>query len=441
MGLNVENLSALERRFDITIPLEKLQGEIENRLKRLVRTTKLHGFRPGKVPLKIITQMYGTQVQQDVLNDAVHKEFTDTIKELNLQVAGYPRIEAKSLNDNDTSYTFSATFEVYPEIVIGDLSTQSIERPNVQISDVDIDKTLEMIRKQRTVYEPVTTRSAKKGDRVMIDYHGVIDGNDFPGGKAKDIQLILGEGKFLKDFEASLMGMRVGNSKSFEVVFPEDYHGKEIAAKTAIFEVKLNELEAPVVPDVDADFAKSLGIPDGDTKKLREGIQRDLEHEVSKRIRSKIKEQIMQLLLDTTQIEAPSVLINQEIGRLMQNAKSNLEARGMKTKEISFTPDHFKEKAEYRVKLGLILAELVKVHGLKATREQVRSIIEDAAQSYENPEQVIKWHYASSERLQEAESLALEENVVNWALNKINLIDKTVTFDELMGISANDATI
>ncbi|SFE95791.1 trigger factor [Nitrosomonas sp. Nm166] len=440
MASNVENLGALERRFDITISLEKLQGEIENRLKRLVKTTKLHGFRPGKVPLKIVTQMYGTQVQQDVLNDAVHKEFTETIKELNLQVAGYPRIEAKSLNDNNTSYTFSATFEVYPEIVIGDLSTQSIERPNVEVSDTDIDKTLEMIRNRRMVYEPVT-RSAKKGDRVKIDYHGVIDGSDFPGGKAKDTQLILGDGRFLKDFETSLMGMRVGNNKSFEVVFPEDYHGKEVAGKTVIFEVKLNELEEPVLPDVNADFAKSLGISDGDIKKLRESIQRDLEHEVSKRIRSKVKEQIMQLLLDTTQIEAPSVLINQEIEQLMQNAKSNLEARGMKSRGISLTPDLFKEKAEYRVKLGLILAELVKVHALKATREQVRSIIEDAAQSYENPEQVIKWHYASSERLQEAESLALEENVVNWVLNKINLIDKTITFDELMGISANDATI
>ena len=433
MGSNVENLGALERRFDITISLEKLQDEIGNRLKRLVKTTKLQGFRPGKVPLKIVTQMYGAQVQQDVLNDEVHKEFTDTIKELNLQIAGYPRFEAKSLNDNSAFYVFSATFEVYPEIVVGDLGKQSIERPNVQVGDADIDKTLDMIRKQRVTYELVT-RSAKKGDQVKIDYHGVIDSNDFAGGKAKDIQLILGDGKFLKDFEASLVGMKVGNNKSFDVVFPEDYHGKDVSGKTVTFEVKLNELEAPVLPSMDADFAKLLGIPDGDIKKLREGIQQDLEREVSKRARSKIKEQIMQSLLDTTQIEAPSILINQEIERLMQNAKSNLEARGMETKEISLTTDLFKEKAEYRVKLGLILAELIKVHALKATPEQVRSIIEGAAQSYENPEQVIKWHYASSERLQEAESLALEENVVDWALKKIKLIDKTVTFDELMGI-------
>lgn len=434
MGSNVENLGTLERRFDITISLEKLQDEIENRLKRLAKTTKLHGFRPGKVPLRIITQMYGVQVQQDVLNDAVHKEFKDTVKENNLQVAGYPRFEAKVPNDSEALYTVSATFEVYPEIVLGDLSKQNIERPTVQIGETDIDKTLDMICKQRVTYEPVS-RSVKKGDRVKIDYHGVIDGNDFGGGKAEDIQLIIGDGKFLKDFETSLIGMKVGNNKSFDVVFPEDYHGKDVAGRTVTFEVKLNELEAPVLPNVDAEFAKLLGIPDGDIKKLREGIQKDLEREVSKRIRSKIKEQIMQAFLDTTKIEAPSALVNKEKDRLMQNAKSDLEARGMKTKEIPFPSDLFKEKAEYRVKLGLILAELVKVHALKATPEQVRSIIEDAAQSYENPEQVVKWHYASSERLQEAESLALEENVVNWALNKIKLIDKTVTFDELMGIS------
>lgn len=434
MGSNVENLSTLERRFDITISLEKLQDEIENRLKRLAKTTKLHGFRPGKVPLKIITQMYGVQVQQDVLNDAVHKEFKDAVKEHNLQVAGYPRFEAKVTDDNETRYTVSATFEVYPEIVLGDLSKQNIERPTVQIGETDIDKTLDMICKQRVIYEPVS-RSAKKGDRVKIDYHGVIDGDDFDGGRTEDIQLIIGDGKFLKDFEASLIGMKAGNNKSFDVVFPEDYHGKDIAGKTVTFEVKLKELEEPIWPNVDADFAKLLGIPDGDIKKLREGIQRDLEREVSKRVRSKIKEQIMQTFLDAAQIEAPNVLINQEKDRLMQNARSDLEARGMKAKEIPLTSDFFKEKAEYRVKLGLILAELVKVHALKATSEQVRSIIEDAAQSYENPEQVVKWHYASAERLQEAESLALEENVVNWALEKIKLIDKTVTFDELMGIS------
>ena len=435
MGSNVENLGALERRFDITVSRENLQNEIDNRLKRIAKTTKLHGFRPGKVPLKIVTQMYGLQVQQDVLNDAVHKEFKEAVKEHNLQVVGYPRFEEK-LSDGDaaTIYTVSATFEIYPEVVLGDLSKHNIERPEVQVSEADIDKTLEMICKQRTTYESVE-RPAKAGDRVKINYRGMIAGKDFDGGSANDVQLILGDGKFLKDFENSLIGMRSGDDKSFNVAFPEDYHNKDLAGKTVTFEVKLISLEEPVIPIVDENLAKSLGIDDGDLRKLREGIQKDLEREVSRRIRTKLKEQVMQVLLDSTPLEVPNILVNQEIERLMQDAKNDLEARGMKSKEIPLSAELFKGKAEYRIKLGLILSELVKEHGLKATSEQVRSIIEDVAQSYENPEQVVKWHYASPDRLKEAEALALEENVVSWALGKIKQIDKSVSFDELMGIS------
>ena len=435
MGSNVENLGALERRFDITVSRENLQNEIDNRLKRIAKTTKLHGFRPGKVPLKIVTQMYGPQVQQDVLNDAVHKEFKETVKEHNLQVVGYPRFEEK-LSDGDaaTIYTVSATFEIYPEVVLGDLSKHNIERPEVQVSEADIDKTLAMICKQRTTYESVE-RAAKAGDRVKINYRGMIAGKDFDGGSANDVQLILGDGKFLKDFENSLTGMRPGDDKSFDVVFPEDYHNKDLAGKTVTFEVKLISLEEPVIPIVDENLAKSLGIDDGDLRKLREGIQKDLEREVSRRVRTRLKEQVMQVLLDSTPLEVPNILVNQEIERLMQDAKNDLEARGMKSKEIPLSVDLFKGKAEYRIKLGLILSELVKEHGLKATSEQVRSIIEDVAQSYENPEQVVKWHYASPDRLKEAEALALEENVVSWALGKIKQIDKSVSFDELMGIS------
>lgn len=433
MASIIENLEGLERRFDILISSEQLQGEVEKRLKQLSKTTKLHGFRPGKIPLKMITQMYGSQVQQDVLNDAVHKEFRETVKTHDLRVAGYPKFEAKSPS-TEGSYTFSATFEVYPEITIGDFSQQSLQRPNVTVGDADIDKTLEMVRKQRITYKSAD-RPVAKNDRVKIDYHGIIDGNEFAGGKANDMQLVIGEGRFLKDFETALMGMKVGENKSFEVVFPEDYHGKEIAGKTAIFEVNLKEIEEPELPMIDADFAKQLGIQDGDLKKLREGILQDLEREVTKRIKSKVKEQVMELLLNTAQVMVPNVLVLQEAERLMQDAKNNLEARGMNMNQIPLTSDSFKEKAEYRVKLGLILAELVKVHALKASREQVRAIIEEVAQGYENPEQVIKWHYASSDRLQEAESLALEENVVNWVLSKISLVDKPLTFDELMGIS------
>lgn len=434
MGSNVENIGALERRFDITISMEKLQGEIDSRLKRLAKTTKLHGFRPGKVPLNIVTQMYGMQVQQDVLNDAVHKEFKDTITEHNLQVVGYPRFEAKITGESESQYTVSATFEVFPEIILGDLGKQKIERPAAQINDADIDKTLERICKQRVTYHKVQ-RPARNGDRVNIDFHGTLNGNEFAGGKASDVYLILGDGKYLKEFETPIAGMGVGQKKSFDVAFPEDYHSKDLAGKTVTFEVKLNELEEPVLPEVNVEFAKSLGIPDGDLSKLREGIRNDLDREVSRRVRAKLKEQIMQALLDATQFVAPIVLVNQEKERLLQSAKSDLESRGIKSNKMPLNADSFQEKAEYRVKLGLILSELVNAHGLKPTAGQIRSLIEEAAQSYENPEQVVKWHYASEDRLKEAEALALEENVANWALSKITITDRAVTFDELMGIS------
>ncbi len=435
MQSNVENLGALERRLDISISQDKVKGEVDSRLKQLAKTTKLHGFRPGKVPLKIVEQKYGAQIHQDVLGDIIQKEFNETVKSLDLKIAGYPDFQAKETSEDVNGlYTFSATFEVYPEIILGDLSQHSVEKPVVQVSDADIDKTIEMIRKQQVQFQPAE-RPAKTDDRVKIDFHGVLDGKDFAGGKAENVELVIGEGKFLKDFENALIDLDIAQEKSFDVTFPEEYHSKDMAGKTVTFTVKLHEINMPVLPEVNAEFAKLLGIPDGDLEKVRVGIRQDLEREVLKRTRSKLKEQVMQCFLDTTQIEAPNVLVNQETERLMKEASENFESRGMKAKDIQLSPEMFKDKADNRIKLGLILAELVKVHDLKATPEKVRSIIEEMAQNYDNPEQVVKWHYASAERLKEIQSLALEDNVVLWALEKVKMVDKAVTFDEMMGIS------
>ncbi len=435
MQSNVENLGALERRLDLSVSSEKVNNEVESRLKRLAKTTKMHGFRPGKVPLKIVSQKYGIEIKQDVLGDELQKKFDEAVKELDLKIAGHPRFDTKESSDNDLEeYRFGVIFEVYPDIKLGDLSKQNIEKPVVQIEEKDIDNTIEMIRKKQVQYQPVD-RPAQAGDRVSIDFHGVIEGKDFAGGKAEGINLIIGEGSFLKDFETELVGLSVDQDKSFDVVFPEDYRSKEVAGKAVTFNVKINEITLPVLPEVDAEFAKLLGVPDGDVEKVRVGIKHDLEREVTKRARTKVKEQIMQCFLDTTPIETPNVLVNQEKERLLKEAQENLESQGMKSKDIKLTPDMFKEKAVERIKLGLILSELVKVHDLKATPEKVRSIIEDTAQNYENPEQVVKWHYASAERLKDAQALALEDNVVQWALEKVKLVDKTVTFDEIMGIA------
>ena len=432
MQSNVEELGTLERRLDVSIPQEKIETEVENRLKRLARTAKIHGFRPGKVPLKIVKQQYGPQVRQEVIGDVLKKNFSEAVREKNLKVAGYPHFEPKDITENASQVEFSATFEVYPDVVLGALDTSRVERPSVNVTQSDVDKTLDTLRKQRMQYE-LAGRPAAKGDRLNIDFRGTIDGEEFAGSKAENSSLILGEGRFLKDFEEPLTGMSAGQSKTFEVTFPENYHGKEAAGRTAAFEVKLNSVEAARLPEVNAEFARSLGVEDGDIERLRAEIQTNLEREVANRIKARIKEQVMQCLLDTTSSQAPKALVEAEMERLMHDARRDLASRGVNPKDMPLPQDLFQERAQRRVSLGLILAELVKTHGLQPKPEQVRAMVEDLAQSYENPAEVVKWHYAAPDRLNEAESLALEDNVVQWVLEKVKVEDKPMTLDELMG--------
>lgn len=440
MQTNVEDLGALERRLNVSVPQDTIEMEVESRLKRLARTAKLHGFRPGKVPLKVVAQQYGPQVRQEVIEDTLKRSFSETVRERNLRIAGYPRFEPMLPADGTTDLEFSATFEVYPDIVLGDLSGARLERPVVQVTGSDVDNTLEVLRKQRIEFDPAQ-RSAQRGDRITIDYSGVIDGAEFAGGKAENFSLILGEGRLLKDFEEPIAGMTPGQSKTIEVTFPADYHGKEVAGKTATFTVKVSGVDAPKLPDVDSEFAKSLGVADGDIEKMRNEIQANLEREVNKRVKGRLKDQVMQTLLNATDASPPRVLVENELERLTQEARHDLAARGLSAKNLSLPQDVLQERAQHRVKLGLILGEMVKAHGLHPTPEQVRTIVEDLAQSYENPAEVIKWHYSAPERLGDAEALALEDNVVGWALEKVTVADKTMTLDELMGRPGHDTAI
>ncbi|MCZ6897927.1 MAG: trigger factor [Betaproteobacteria bacterium] len=434
MQSNVETLGPLERRLNVTVPQEKIETEVESRLKRIARTAKIRGFRSGKVPLKIVLQQYGPQVRQEVMGDVLQKSFGEAVLEQKLRVAGYPRFEAKEVTENALQFEFSATFEVYPDVILGDLKSTDIEQPVMQVSPADVDKAIKIMRKQRTQYNAVE-RPVLAGDRVNIDYHGVIDGVEFDGSSANKFLLNLGEGQFLKDFEEQMIGMSTEQSKTFEVTFPVNYHGKEIAGKTATFEVKLNGVEEPKLPELNADFARSLGIAEGDVEKMHGEVQANLEREVSKRIKTRIKENVMKALLDTTTIETPKVLVAVELDRLMQSTRNDLKERGMKVKDVPLPPDLFQEQAQRRVNLGLIMVELVKTYDLHAKPEQVRALVENFAQSYENPGEVVKLHYSSKERLNEAESAVLEDNVVAWVLEKANVVEKVVTFDELMGES------
>ena len=430
MQTNLETLSQLERRLTMVVPADAIDREVENRLKKLSRTVRMPGFRPGKVPVKLVTQQYGPQVRSEVIGDAVQKAFEDAVKEKNLRVAGYPRIERRDAEGDASQLSFSATFEIYPEIKLGDLGAGKIERPSLIIGDVEVDKTIEILRKQRVQYEEVA-RAAQAGDRVTIDFTGSIDGVEFAGGKGTGAALVLGEGRMLPEFEAGITGMKAGETRTFPVSFPADYGAKDVAGKLASFEVALSKVEASRLPDVDADFAKALGVVDGDLGTMREEIKGNVEREVKKRIEGEIKQRVMQLLLDSTQVDLPRSLVEAEIHRLAQQTRNDMESRGINTDAIGH--EMFEPQAKRRVSLGLIIGEMVKVHGVAATPEQVRALVDDFAQTYEQPSEVVKYFYSEPQRLAEFEGLALESNVVKWVLERAKVEDKAVTFDELMG--------
>lgn len=432
MQANVENLGQLQRRLNVAVPLDKIESEVESRLKHLTRTVKLHGFRPGKVPLKVIAQQYGAQVRQEVLGDALQKSFSEAVRERNLRVAGYPKFEAKPPQAGSQQFEYTATFEIYPEVKLGDISGTKISRPVVEVGEEQVAKTLELMRKQRTSYHAVE-RQAKERDQVTLDFHGTIAGEEFAGGQGKDLALVLGGGRLLPDFEKQIAGMRANETKAFELTFPEDYHGKKVAGKTASFEVTLKRVAEPKLPEINVEFAKNFGVQDGDLEKLQRDIKDNLLGEVKTRAQARIKDQAMQALLNATQIELPQSLVDMEIRRLMENTRKDLESRGVKTQDAPMPHDLFQERAKRRVNLGLIIAELIKIHDLRPKPEQVRTIIEEHAQSYEHPDQVVKWYYSAPERLNDIEALVLEDNVVEWVMKQSKVEDKPMGFDELMG--------
>ena len=433
MASNLETLSALERRLSITVPATEIDSEVENRLKRLSRTVKMHGFRPGKVPMKVVAQQFGPQVMQEVLGDAMQKTFGEAVRNQNLKVAGYPRFEPRPLSEGSAEFQYSATFEIYPEVVVGDIAGTAIERPVLEVDAAEVDKTIEIMRKQRAAYGPME-RAAQNADRVKIDFRGTIDGAEFQGSSAKDQPVILGEGRLLPEFEANVTGMKAGESKTFDLRFPDDYHSKEVAGKAAQFEVTVKEVAEPSLPEIDAGFAKSLGVADGDIAKMRAEIKANLEREVKAKLKAHVKEQVMQALLNATKFDAPRSLVEAELQRIQAGARQEFAARGLKVPEGMPLPmEMFQQQAQRRVSLGLILGEVVKAHDLYPKPEQVRTLVEEQAQSFERPEEVVKWFYADPERLREIEAVTMEENVVAWALGVAKVTDKTVNFEELMG--------
>jgi trigger factor len=395
------------------------------------RNVKMSGFRPGKVPFSIVKQQYGDQARHEVLSEELDRVFGEAVTAQKMRVAGYPRIEPKT-SESTTHLEFSAIFEIYPEITPGDLSAAEIERPVLEVSATEIDKTLDILRQQRVAFED-TDRAAAKADRVVIDFLGKKDGVPFQGGQASDYPFVLGQGQMLPDFENAVEGAKTGETKTFDLTFPADYHATDLAGQTVQFEITVKQVQAPKLPEVDADFAVSMGVADGDVAKMKAEIEANLKREVKRRIEGKIKDQVMEALLKANPITVPAALVDMEVQRLMQAARQDMEQRGMKTKDFPIQPEWFTDQAKRRVTLGLILAEVVKTQKLQATPEQVRAMLEETAQSYEQPEEVIRWYYAQPQRLQEVEGVAIENNVVAWVLGQAKVTDKAAVFDELMG--------
>ena len=442
MATEVETLEKLERRLTLTVALADINSEIEKRLKVRARTAKAPGFRPGKVPIKMVAAQYGAMVENEVMNDKVGLAFAQATSANNLLVAGYPRIEPKEDAAVDGALVFQATFEVYPELKISDLSAIEIEQSRSDITDAEIDKTLDILRKQRVHFHTKGAHdahgdggpdiSAQNGDRVTIDFVGKIDGVEFAGGKAEDFPFVLGEGRMLADFEKATLGLKQGESKTYPMVFPEDYHSKDLAGKTAEFSITVKNVEWAHLPEIDADFARMLGTPDGDLQKMRDDVRANLEREVGNRIKTRTKSSVLDALVKVAELDVPKALLEQESERLASMTKEDMKQRGVNVKDIPFPADLFTQQADRRVRIGLIFSELVKANSLHATPEQIKAYIEEFAKAYEEPQQVLKYYYSDRNRLAEIEAMVVEENVVKFVLEKAKVKEVPVAFDELM---------
>lgn len=433
MTVTVETLEKLERRITLTLSAADIGQEVDARLKRLSRTVKADGFRPGKVPMSVVAQRYGYSVQYEVVNDRVGKAFADAASEAKLRVAGTPRIAQKE-EAAEGHLAFDATFEVYPEVRIADLSGVEVERVSTEVTDAAVDRTVEILRKQRRTFaQRPAAEGAAETDRVTIDFEGKIDGEPFAGGKAEAFQFVIGEGQMLEQFDLAVRGMRVGESKTFPLQFPADYQGQDVAGKEADFLVTMKKIEAANLPDVDDAFAKALGIKEGTVEALRADVRKNLDREVKFRLMSKNKGAVMDALLKAAELDVPKALVESETERMVESARADLKQRGIKDADTAPIPaEIFQPQAERRVRLGLVVAELVRASNLQAKPDQLQKHIEELSQSYERPAEVVRYYLSDRQRMAEVEAVVIENNVTEHVLGQVKVVDKVVPFDELM---------
>lgn len=428
----IEVIEGLQRRAALSVSTAELERRAVTKLKQIARTAKMQGFRPGKVPMKMIESMYGGSTRSEILSDLISEAFSKLAQEQQLRVAGAPDVAPQGeLQFDSPSLEFSASFEVYPEVSLGPVAELEVERIHTQVGEAEIEKTVEVLRKQRVSWHEVD-RAPASGDQVTIDFRGTLDGVAFEGGSAEGFSVVLGEGRMLADFEKGLLGQAKGLVLQFPVQFPENYGAEKLAGKLANFEATIHKVEEPVLPDVNQDFAQQLGVPDGDIEKLRAEIRKNLEREVAQRVKARVKAAVMDALPKVSSFDLPKALIESEMDALAERAKQDLAERGIDVKQMPIPREAFEDSAKKRVQIGLIVSELVKQQQLQPKPEQVRAIVEEAAASYENPAEVIRYYFSDRQRLAEVEALAIEQNVVDYVLQHAKVSDKDLAFDELM---------
>ena len=433
MPVAVEILEKLERKMTLSLPIGIIQSEVASRLKKLARTVKMDGFRPGKVPMNVVAQRYGYGVQHEVMNEKVGEAFFNAAHEAQLRVAGRPQISEKE-GAAEGELAFEAIFEVFPEVTIGDLATAEVEKVTTEVSDAAVEKTVDILRKQRRTFsQRPHDAAAQDGDRVLVDFEGKIDGEVFEGGKAEDFQFILGDGQMLKEFEEATQGLKLGESKTFPLVFPVDYHGKDVAGKTADFMVTVKKIETAHLPDVDEALAKSLGIANASVDSLRVDIRKNLDREVKNRLLARNKTAVMDALVAKAELDLPNASVRAEMDRLLEGARADLKKRGIKDADkVAIPDDVFRPQAERQVRLGLVVAELVRANDLQVKMEQIKAYVEELAATYEKPAEVSRWYFSDSKKLAEVEGIVLENNVTNFVLSQAKVTEKAITFEELM---------
>ncbi len=430
MQVSVETTQGLERRLTISVPAETVDVEVKNRLRQIGKTQRINGFRPGKVPPTVLQKRYGQSVRQEVAGELMQRNFVEAIIAEKINPAGRPQFVAKS-NESGKDFEFEATFEIYPEVELKDLDKIAIERPQVEVTDSDLDEMFVTLQNQHKTWKE-NKRKTKKGDKLTLDFTGRVDGEEFEGGKAEAFELELGAGRMIPGFEKEITGMKVGEEKTIKVTFPEDYHAENLKGKEAEFDIVVHKTEGPVLPAVDEEFAKLFGIEEGGVEALREEVAKNMTRELTQAVKAKVKEQVIEGLLASHELDLPAALVAQEVDVLRKQAMQRFQGQ-MDPKNLPELPaEMFKDQAERRVKIGLLLGEVIKVNELKVDDEKVNELIASAASAYEDPKEVVEYYANNKELMQQMQNVALEEQAVELLVEKAKVSDKKASFKDIM---------